>query len=501
MAPPLIARALRANHPERAAISRREALKASLAAGMALGLMGPAALARRRESRARIVVIGAGFAGLACADRLHGLGHDVTVLEAAPRVGGRVLTFQGDAALAPGRIVEGGGELIGSNHPTWLALARRFDLSMRDVSDEPGDEPIIVDGVTLTRAEVDALWEAVDHVATRMTNEARPVDAQRPWLTPDAGTLDTPSLAGWFASLGLTPRELAVLDAQFRADNGVDCDRQSVLGNLAAIKGGGLERYWTESEVYRCAEGNQALARALAATLGDRVRTLAPVTRIERREGAGGSAGGGGGARVHAAGATFEADAVVLAVPPTVWKDIEIDPALIPAKPPQLGMNTKFLSVLRTPVWKDKGLSPDSLRTGAINLTWHSTDNQPAVEGGGGPVVLNAFSGGRDAKALHDMPVAERVARLASELEATYPGVRDATIKTRFMDWPGFRYTKAGYSFPAPGELTSGAAGLHEAFGPLHIAGEHCSHAFVGYMEGALQSGLEVADRIHSAAS
>jgi monoamine oxidase len=493
MAPPLIARALRATHPERAAISRREALKASLAAGLAMGLMGPAAFAQRRESRARVVVVGAGFAGLTCADRLHALGHDVTVLEAAPRVGGRVLTFQGDTALAKDRIVEGGGELIGSNHPTWLALAKRFDLSMLDVSDEAGDEPVIVDGVTLMRTQVDALWEAVDHVATRMTTEARPVDAPRPWLTPDAATLDAQSLAQWFAALGLTPVELAVLDAQFRADNGVDCDRQSVLGNLAAIKGGGLERYWTESEVYRCAQGNQALARALAMALGDRVRTMSPVTRIERREGS------GGGARVHVGGATLEADAVVLAVPPTVWKDIEIDEALIPARPPQLGMNTKFLSVLRTPVWKARGLSPDSLRTGAINLTWHSTDNQPRVEKG--PVVLNAFSGGRDAKLLHDMPVAERAARLAGELEATYPGVRDATIRTRFMDWPGFRYTKAGYSFPAPGELTSGAERLHQAFGPLHVAGEHCSHAFVGYMEGALQSGLEVADRIHAAAS
>ena len=38
----------------------------------------------------RIVVIGAGFAGLACADRLVTLGHDVTVLEARDRVGGRV---------------------------------------------------------------------------------------------------------------------------------------------------------------------------------------------------------------------------------------------------------------------------------------------------------------------------------------------------------------------------------------------------------------------------
>jgi hypothetical protein len=39
---------------------------------------------------------------------------------------------------------------------------------------------------------------------------------------------------------------------------------QSYLGNLAMVKGGGLEKYWTESEVYRCKGGNQQLATRLA---------------------------------------------------------------------------------------------------------------------------------------------------------------------------------------------------------------------------------------------
>ena len=45
------------------------------------------------------------------------------------------------------------------------------------------------------------------------------------------------------------------------ADNGMVTQWQSYLGNLAMVKGGGLEKYWTESEVYRCQGGNQQLAR------------------------------------------------------------------------------------------------------------------------------------------------------------------------------------------------------------------------------------------------
>ena len=71
------------------------------------------------------------------------------------------------------------------------------------------------------------------------------------------------------------------IDAQMTADNGMTTAWQSYLGNLAMIKGGGVEKYWTETEVYRCARRHPAAARCqLAGDLGDRVRLRQPVTRI-----------------------------------------------------------------------------------------------------------------------------------------------------------------------------------------------------------------------------
>jgi len=61
----------------------------------------------------KVVVVGAGFAGLACAYELVKAGYDVTVLEARPRVGGRVVSFN----MVPGKVTEGGGELPPSPPP------------------------------------------------------------------------------------------------------------------------------------------------------------------------------------------------------------------------------------------------------------------------------------------------------------------------------------------------------------------------------------------------
>ena len=65
-----------------------------------------------------------------------------------------------------------------------------------------------------------------------------------------------------------------------------------------------------------------------------------------------------------------------------------------------------------------------------------------------------------------------------------------------FMDWQADMWTLAGYSFPAPGQITTIGPRLRKGLGRLHFAGEHCCYGFVGYMEGALNSGVTLAKRL-----
>ncbi len=63
-------------------------------------------------------------------------------------------------------------------------------------------------------------------------------------------------------------------------------------------------------------------------------------------------------------------------------------------------------------------------------------------------------------------------------------------------NWPRDPWALAGYSFPAPGQVTTVGPLLHEGLGRLHFADEHACYKFVGYMEGALNSGVSVARRL-----
>jgi monoamine oxidase len=97
------------------------ARQAELNRAMPAGWLEPAS--RRREERplGKVAVVGAGFAGLASAYWLARAGFEVRVFEARKRVGGRVHTLRD---FSPGRLIEGGAELIGLNHSLWIASRR-----------------------------------------------------------------------------------------------------------------------------------------------------------------------------------------------------------------------------------------------------------------------------------------------------------------------------------------------------------------------------------------
>jgi monoamine oxidase len=466
--------------------SRRDALRASLAAGSAL-LLSACGAGRvvGRDSRRRVVVVGGGFAGLACAYELLAAGHDPLVLEARAAVGGRVLTFRD---FVPQGLVEGGAELIGANHPTWIAYAERFRLPLRPVDDGADlAAPIAVGDRLLTDAEAESVWAALEPALATSCAVAREIDADAPWRSPRAAELDASNIAdAWLAGLDADPLTRAVVAQQISGDNGVANERASWLGMLAAVKGGGLEDFWTQSEAFRCASGNQSLAHALARELGDRVRCATPVVHIDVS---------GAVARVRtAAGEVFEADDVVLAVPPTVWADLAIEPALPADLAPQMGRATKFLTHVRRRFWLAEGRSAYSQSGGPFSWTWESTDGQDLAPASG--AGLTAFSGGPAADVGRAYAPIEREDALLDELERLQPGARSAVIATRFMDWPAERRTRAGYSFPAPGDITRVGERLRNGIGRLHFAGEHTSHAFPGYMEGALSSGVRVARQL-----
>jgi len=444
-----------------------------------------------RKPDRKVVVIGAGFAGLCAAYELDGLGYDVTVYEARDRVGGRVQSLDG---FVRDKVAEGGGELIGSNHPLWNSYKHQFGLSFGHVLDY-GNSPFRLQGVTLTADESKDLTDEMEEQFKLLTNLAASiVDPFEPWTNRNAHALDNLSIGEWISKAKCSDRCRHAISVMLAADNGIPTSEQSLLGVLAMIKGGGLDRYWTDTELFRCEGGNQKLADEFAAALNRKKLTVhknAPVEMIVRT-------GSRVSLQIKGRQGKDEADDVILAVPPSVWYTIKVDdfPDLAKrlAKPPKMGANVKYLMEFKKRFWKEFASSPTLSEDGPVDLTWETTEDDNDEDGG---FVMVAFSGSIDAEECTGWSEGERKERYVAALREPYPGIGEQMGKTKFMDWPRQEWTMASYYFPRLNEVTSWGPFWKAGYGGwLHFAGEHTSYAFMGYMEGALSSGYRLAKRL-----
>jgi monoamine oxidase len=228
---------------------------------------------------------------------------------------------------------------------------------------------------------------------------------------------------------------------------------------------------------HRVGGGNQRLALAMAAHLGDRVRLSTPVRRVEHSP---------DGALVMSSARTEFYDAVVLALPLPILRDLEILPPLPRDRRQALerlamGDAAKVHVGLRSP-------APTSAVLSVPDRFWCWT-----AYGEGGEVlpVLNGFAGSPSAVAALDTdagaaPWAVRLADIRDDLDLD---LGTAVVTTWHDDpWARGAYLADGLSsLPGDAELAASPLGV------LRFAGEHTAGEWSGLMEGALRSGSRAA--------
>jgi monoamine oxidase len=390
----------------------------------------------------RVAVAGAGLAGLTAAYELQRAGADVVVLEARDRVGGRVWSRR----LENGAVVEMGAEFVLPGNTAVRELAAELGLGLWDKGMRYGSrEPR--GGIGTTVEELEA---AASELGAAL--EAAPPDMPaRRFLDG----LDIPAGA----------REALVARVEISSANSASDVAARDLAGIAHVD---------REPAPSVAGGNQGLALALAARLGEAVRLSSPVEAIRHssRE-----------VRVVAAGAEIEADACVIAVPASVLDRIAFDPPL-PARlagalaAVRYGHAAKLFVPLRRP-------APPSAVMSVPERYWTWT-----ATGDGGRVqpVVSAFAG--SAAALERLEVRsgpgrwlESLARLRDDLELE----PDEAVLSTWADDP---WAGAAYSTSTPAAV---AAAAERPLGGLAFAGEHTAGEFAALMEGAIRSGRRAA--------
>ena len=448
----------------------------------------------------RVIVVGAGLAGLTAAISLRDAGWDVLVLEARDRVGGRVHTLYGGEAgvpFAPGLRAEVGGESIDDTHTALRNLVRRFGL---DTERRPGNTTdratrgrFRYQGHTYTFGELTARGDGrvladylrVDDELARLAEQHR-VDPEHPEQADGAAALDRLSFADWLDSLHLEPEARFVAEqANVSLYNAQLADLSMLfIAQQTAVTAGMLD---SQSETMRVAGGNASLPKAMAAALGAALIADAPVTAVRRR---------GDVMGVTASGREHFGAHVVLALPPPPLRTVRFDPAL-PAPIAaavaglDLGAATKVVNQYRSAFWRAEGQSGFSMTDLTYRISWDAADSYPAAAG-----LLTTFTTANNGLELAGLTDAARIARVRDQLAVVFPeSPAELAGPAATMAWSNEPFTGGGYAVYKPGQLGAFWEPLRAGTDRIHFAGEHLE-ALAGYMESAVRSGIRAAKRI-----
>jgi len=442
-----------------------------------------------------VVVVGAGIAGLTAARELSGAGMDVRVLEARDRVGGRTLNHS--VGEGGDQVVELGGQWVGPTQHQVLALA--VELGLETYPTHAAGEHVFEDdgGTTsryagtiprLGRPLVMADYGLADLRFKRLVAK---VDPESPWLAPGAERLDERTFAGWIRANARTRTAREALAATARAVFSVEPSELSLLHVLfyAASAGGWDDLLDTEggAQQDRIVGGSQLISLRMAEALGERVALESPVRAV--RVGADGVVAG-----------DVRARRLVVALPPTLAIRIEFDPPL-PAERDQLcqripmGWVIKCMAIYDEPFWRADGLSGQAFSLpGPAQVVF---DNSPP---GGTPGVLLGFLEGRDARVLAEANEAERRHAVTGTFARLF-GPR-AAEPTDYVEknWAAEPYSRGCYAGVfGPGAWTGYGRALRRPVGPIHWAGTETATRWMGYFDGAVQSGRRAATEVLAA--
>ena len=486
------------------AISRRAFLAAGAAVAGSAAVAPPvSALSVTRGAggrQPRIVIIGAGLAGLSCADLLHRHGLRSHIYEARPeRVGGRCWSSRGWTA---GQVAEHGGEFIDTRHTAMRELAHRFGLELEDTYQMGGGRPRLwLQGARRHRwqfqDELDTFARRIrllarrigpydsrdPSVAAREVDEMTALDVVDRYMPGGAGSIPGRWMHCFLAGfLGLDLTELSGL---------------AVVDNVANSIAGADERYHVRG-------GNDQIVHGLAAALPRGSITLdAPLTKVVRRR------NGTYDLRLDGHGRSVRADLVVLCLPFTALRRADLDGSgLSPRKRrciDQLGMGSNAKVIMQFADGPQAYGDWNGLLTTdqPFFQTWQSSAGQR-----GRPSIITAYFGGRSGAGRLCGDIAHAPAPSIAVDEVLrgiqhhgglgVHGLRHGFLGRAHLDhWVNDPWTRGSYAAFLPGQYTRYVGFVGRPEHGLHFAGEHTAPlADQGYLDGAVRSGRRAAREV-----
>jgi monoamine oxidase len=455
----------------------------------------------------KIIVVGAGLAGLTAAFELTEAGHVVTVLEARMRPGGRVHTLR--EPFADDLYAEAGAMSFSSSYSNLLRYAKLLNIPILKFEPNSLGQIYHLQGKRLKvkpgeRVQWPYSLTAEESASGRDSLFQRYViDALKDFGNPDEpgwslqahSDLDRITFAEYLKQRGASSGAVDLL--QHTTWFGRGWSTGSALRFLAQD----VAPFYRGQDGLAIDGGSDLLPRAMAARLPDKVRYGTVVTRIRQSATQVGVECLQGG-RPH----TFNADYLVCTLPFSVLRNVEFAPPLSVAKKEIINTMeyqpyTRVYLQFRRKFWLDEGVrgsASTDLEINEVREHPYSRIYGPNGYVREGRSILESQMRFEVARRVDALGEQQRLEMVLNGMEQVHPGARDNFEGGTSISWGNDPYARGAISWFRPGEMTRWLPELARPEGRIHFAGEHTSVLAVT-MEGALESGVRAARQIHKA--
>jgi monoamine oxidase len=471
------------------------------------------ALLKKKEKRTRnrkdrqitpkVVIVGAGLAGLTSAYRLKQEGIKATIYEASKRVGGRCWTRRGD--FEEGQIVERGGELIDTDHVEIRELAKELGLVLDDVNEaEPANtEPFYYfDGSPYTFEEATNDFLEIYPELQEDIEEVGEYTLYNHY-TERGFQLDHMSIIDYINEIvpgGIRSRFGELLAVAYTIEYGAEAYMQSAL-NLLYLLGyaprGPLQIFGESDERFRIRGGNDQLATILEKKLKGQIEFNSELIKIEQYSEKGIRLVFRNQQRMW----EVWADKVIITIPFSILRRLDYRKAgfqrlkRIAIQELGMGVNTKLHAQFSNRYWYELGSNGETFADTGYQSTYEVSRAQPGETG-----ILVDYTGGRTAArqfASTDRQLEAITLDFLRKLEPVLPGSIENWNGLSTIDhWLSYPWTRGSYSYWKVGQYTDFAGIEGEREGNIFFAGEHTSIDYQGYLNGAVESGERAAQEV-----
>jgi monoamine oxidase len=446
----------------------------------------------------KIIVVGAGMAGLCAAYELRRAGHEVEMLEARPRVGGRVYTLR--EPFMPGLYGEAGAMRLPRAHALTMGYVEKFKLPLIPFTMSNPNAFCHINGLLFRQGEVPAKVDQLGFERAENERGRTPAQMFEEAIHPIVHKLETDGDAAW-------PEIVAKYDEYSTREflefchwsegaieaYGLLANQESRM-NTSFVELLRSEISHSFKDMYQVAGGLDQLPHAFLPVLQDCIHFGAHMIAIDQSP---------TNVTIHyqtlAGRNQVSGDYAIITIPLSVLRHVEVLKPFSHDKQRavrQLHYDTSVKIFLQS---KRRFWETDDGISGGNTTTDLSIRNMLYPEHGretGHGVLLASYTWGEDAQRWGFLSPPERIVEALEDVAQIHPQIKDEFEVGASQNWADDEYAGGAFVLFEPEQQTLLHTHIIAPEGRIYFAGEHCSLTH-RWIQGAIESGLRSARAIH----